>query len=105
MRRPQHRLSSLLEARNPDAEFGPLPRRAADQDDTANGSGALAHGVQAQMTRERFLRVEPSAIVANTQHELACSGVERDDDRSGAGVLCNIVERLLPNPVQRFFDS
>src|SRR3979411_887371 len=93
-----------LQARNPDGHLGPLARRAADQDDTTDGSGSLAHGVQAQVTREGFPRVEASAVVAHTQRELARSGLKRDDDRPGAGVLCNVVERLLSNPVQRLFD-
>src|ERR1700724_3419496 len=88
-----------LAARHPDGHLGPLARRAADQNDTTDGGGSLTHGAQAQMTWEGFLRIEPAAVVAYAQHELPCTRLERDHDGPCAGVLSDVVERLLPNPI------
>ncbi|HEX9097155.1 MAG TPA: hypothetical protein VF990_13775 [Candidatus Dormibacteraeota bacterium] len=66
---------------------------------TPDGGSSFAHRAQSQVTREGARSVEPVAVVAHAWHELVATCRQRNDDRRGASVLGNVVQRLLPDPV------
>src|SRR5262245_34312585 len=84
----------------------PLAGRAVDRQRTAKARCALAHRAQPQMAGKRSRGIEANPVVANVEHDLRRLrgwAAQPQCDGAGAGVLDDVMQRLLSDSVERLF--
>src|SRR5918997_1696692 len=77
------------------ADSGARSGRALDPKRPAQACDALAHRLQAEVSRERARRIEATTIVANFQDGLTCVLLQPQLYTISLGVLDRVVQSLL----------
>src|SRR5215217_8300990 len=83
------------------ADSAALSGRALDPKPPAQACDALAHRLQAEMSRERTRRIEALTIVANLQEDLVLLLLQVQLHTLSLGVLDRVVQGLLGDAIER----